>query len=264
MRELERDHTDATTSTRPLLRVASPIVGAGRAGGSIAERSAGRGHGGRGRLARARPGRRLDRPSLRPRRRDPRGVRAPSLRRLSRAPSSAMSAARPGSMHSSAATDAGCQTFSLHPLQTIPTAQTDLSGAPCAISASTPTAATSAHALAERLGMRPFDVPEEGRAAYHAAASMASNFLIALEESAAELMEAAGVPDAREVLAPLVLRTRCQLGRRRRGRAHRPDRPRRRGDRRAPPGGARQHALPSCARSTRRSPSAPASWERTS
>ena len=64
-----------------------------------------------------------------------------------------------------------------------------------------------ASALAERLGMRPFDVPEEGRAAYHAAASMASNFLIALEESAAQLMKSAGVEEPREVLAPLVLRT---------------------------------------------------------
>jgi predicted short-subunit dehydrogenase-like oxidoreductase (DUF2520 family) len=36
---------------------------------------------------------------------------------------------------------------------------------------------------------------------------MSSNFLIALEEAAAGLMEAAGVADAREVLAPLVLRT---------------------------------------------------------
>jgi predicted short-subunit dehydrogenase-like oxidoreductase (DUF2520 family) len=62
--------------------------------------------------------------------------------------------------------------------------------------------------LAERLGMRPFAVPEEHRAAYHAAASIASNFLIALEESAAALMERSGVSgDARELLSPLVLRT---------------------------------------------------------
>jgi predicted short-subunit dehydrogenase-like oxidoreductase (DUF2520 family) len=36
---------------------------------------------------------------------------------------------------------------------------------------------------------------------------MASNLLIALEESAAELFERLGVEDARELLAPLVLRT---------------------------------------------------------
>ena len=36
---------------------------------------------------------------------------------------------------------------------------------------------------------------------------MASNFLVALEESAAELLERNGLEDARELLAPLVLRT---------------------------------------------------------
>jgi predicted short-subunit dehydrogenase-like oxidoreductase (DUF2520 family) len=36
---------------------------------------------------------------------------------------------------------------------------------------------------------------------------MASNFLVALEESAADLLEQAGVEDARELLGPLVLRT---------------------------------------------------------
>ena len=43
-------------------------------------------------------------------------------------------------------------------------------------------------------------------AAIHAAAAMASNFLIALEEAAAELLGDI-TPDARELLAPLVLRT---------------------------------------------------------
>jgi len=55
--------------------------------------------------------------------------------------------------------------------------------------------------------MRPFEVPEDSRAAYHAAAAIASNLLVALEESAAELLDRAGVDDARELLAPLVLRT---------------------------------------------------------
>ncbi|HEY8467840.1 MAG TPA: DUF2520 domain-containing protein [Solirubrobacterales bacterium] len=105
------------------------------------------------------------------------------------------------------ATAAGAQAFSLHPLQTIPSPETDLAGAPCAIAGETAEAEGVARALAERLGMEPFAVPEESRAAYHAAASMASNFLIALQESAAELMRAAGVEDPRAALAPLVLRT---------------------------------------------------------
>jgi len=106
-----------------------------------------------------------------------------------------------------AATARGCPTFSLHPLQTIPEPDTSLADAPCAVSGSDHDVIGRAHALASALGMRPFDVPEEHRAAYHAAASMASNFLIALEESAAELLGAAGVENPREVLTPIVLQT---------------------------------------------------------
>lgn len=102
---------------------------------------------------------------------------------------------------------AGAETFSIHPLQTVPDGATDFTGCPAAISGSTAGALELARGLAERLGMRPFEVPEERRAAYHAAASIASNFLVALEESAAGLLAAAGAPDARELLAPLVLRT---------------------------------------------------------
>ena len=82
-----------------------------------------------------------------------------------------------------------------------------MEGTPCAVAGSSEAALAYAKALAETLGMRPFEVPEENRAAYHAAASIASNLLVALEESAAELLKAAGVDDARELLAPLVLRT---------------------------------------------------------
>jgi predicted short-subunit dehydrogenase-like oxidoreductase (DUF2520 family) len=101
----------------------------------------------------------------------------------------------------------GASTFSIHPLQTVPTPDADLGGAPCAIAGSDAEAERSAAALAERLGMRPFAVPEEHRAAYHAAASIASNFLVVVEESAADLLARAGADDARELLAPLVLRT---------------------------------------------------------
>ncbi len=102
---------------------------------------------------------------------------------------------------------AGAATFSLHPLQTVPDRSTDFTACPAAISGSDPAALALARSLAERLGMRPFEIPEERRAAYHAAASIASNFLVALQESAAELLGEAGGEDARELLAPLVLRT---------------------------------------------------------
>jgi predicted short-subunit dehydrogenase-like oxidoreductase (DUF2520 family) len=63
-----------------------------------------------------------------------------------------------------------------------------------------------ARALAERLGMVAFEIADADRAVYHAAAAMASNFLIALEESASGLLGTL-TPDARELLTPLVLRT---------------------------------------------------------
>lgn len=109
-----------------------------------------------------------------------------------------------------AARRAGAGIFSLHPLQTVPDAQASLVGSPAAIAGSDDGALVLARDLAERLGMKPFEVTEDSRAAYHAAASIASNFLVALESSAVELLEAAGVADAdaaRELLAPLVLRS---------------------------------------------------------
>ncbi|HEY6770989.1 MAG TPA: DUF2520 domain-containing protein [Solirubrobacterales bacterium] len=106
-----------------------------------------------------------------------------------------------------AAAERGIATFSLHPLQTFADGETPTEGTPAAIAGSSENSLTYARGLAEVLGMRPFEVPEESRAAYHAAAAMASNLLVALEESAAELMQSIGVEDARELLAPLVLRT---------------------------------------------------------
>ena len=82
-----------------------------------------------------------------------------------------------------------------------------MSGTPAAIAGSDEAAISFARALSEALGMNPFEIPEESRAAYHAAAAMASNLLVALEESASELVERIGVDDARELLAPLVMRT---------------------------------------------------------
>jgi predicted short-subunit dehydrogenase-like oxidoreductase (DUF2520 family) len=102
---------------------------------------------------------------------------------------------------------AGAATFSLHPLQTFPDGATAIEGTPAAVAGSDDDAAAFARGLGVGLGMRPFDVPEEQRAAYHAAACMASNFLVALQEASAELLTRAGIEDARELLAPLVLRT---------------------------------------------------------
>ncbi len=86
------------------------------------------------------------------------------------------------------AAERGAATFSLHPLQTFADGETPVEGMPAAIAGSTEESLSYARALAEALGMRPFAVPEEKRAAYHAAAAMASNLLVALEESAAEVL----------------------------------------------------------------------------
>jgi predicted short-subunit dehydrogenase-like oxidoreductase (DUF2520 family) len=101
-------------------------------------------------------------------------------------------------------TDAGHEAFSVHPLMTItPGAGPGrLAGAPAAVAGATPRALAVAHALAATTGMRPFAVAEEDRIAYHAAACVASNLLVALEDGAERLAATAGVP--RAALVPLV------------------------------------------------------------
>jgi predicted short-subunit dehydrogenase-like oxidoreductase (DUF2520 family) len=105
------------------------------------------------------------------------------------------------------ATERGAAAFGLHPLQTITHEDPELIGAWCAVNGTDAEARGLAGALARRLGMQSFEVSDRSRAAYHAAASMASNFLIALEESAVQLIERAGVEDGRAALGPLVLRS---------------------------------------------------------
>ncbi|MCA0293851.1 MAG: DUF2520 domain-containing protein [Actinobacteria bacterium] len=91
--------------------------------------------------------------------------------------------------------------FSLHPLMTVPAAgATDFRGVACAVSGD-----AVAEALARRLGMRPITIADENRAAYHAAASMASNFLVALEDAAERVGRTAGL--TRDDLLPLVRAT---------------------------------------------------------
>jgi predicted short-subunit dehydrogenase-like oxidoreductase (DUF2520 family) len=82
-------------------------------------------------------------------------------------------------------------------------------GAGCAIAGSTPEALDFAAALARRLGMLPFEIDDEGRAAYHAAASIASNFLVTLQAAAEEVAAGAGLEpgEARALLVPLLRRT---------------------------------------------------------
>jgi predicted short-subunit dehydrogenase-like oxidoreductase (DUF2520 family) len=89
--------------------------------------------------------------------------------------------------------------FSLHPLMTVTRQGADFAGASAAIAGSTPEAHALALALATALRMTPIEVPDADRAAYHAAASIASNFLVTLEWAATRV----GGLD-RAALAPLV------------------------------------------------------------
>jgi predicted short-subunit dehydrogenase-like oxidoreductase (DUF2520 family) len=109
----------------------------------------------------------------------------------------------------SALAHAGVEAFGLHPLQTVAHAGVRFEGAGAAVAGSTPEALAFATALAERLGMTPFEIDDDGRAAYHAAASVASNFLVTLEDAAETIAGGAGLEreQARALLAPLLRQT---------------------------------------------------------
>src|SRR5687767_5023703 len=77
--------------------------------------------------------------------------------------------------------------FGLHPLMTVTEDGADFRAAGGAVAGSDPEALALAHELAEQLGMNVVEIEDDERAAYHAAASIASNFLVTLE-SAAERM----------------------------------------------------------------------------
>jgi predicted short-subunit dehydrogenase-like oxidoreductase (DUF2520 family) len=126
-----------------------------------------------------------------------------------------VTAAAPFVGHTSGATPlsalahAGVPAFGLHPLQSFAHQGVRFAGAGAAVSGTTPEALAFATELAERLGMRPFEIDDEGRAAYHAAASVASNFLVTLQAAAEAIAAGAGLDReaARALLAPLVRQT---------------------------------------------------------
>jgi predicted short-subunit dehydrogenase-like oxidoreductase (DUF2520 family) len=88
----------------------------------------------------------------------------------------------------------------LHPLQSLPSPEVGLQRLPgswCAVEGP-----PSVERLALSLGLRPFRVAPGDRARYHAAATIASNHLVALLGQAARVADAAGVPP--EALLPLI------------------------------------------------------------
>jgi predicted short-subunit dehydrogenase-like oxidoreductase (DUF2520 family) len=94
--------------------------------------------------------------------------------------------------------------FGLHPLQTFSKERgpEQLDGVWGAVSAESDEARRAGRWLAELLGLRPFDLDDDTRAAYHAGAAVASNYLVTLRAAARSLLEAADVPP--EALDPLI------------------------------------------------------------
>lgn len=94
--------------------------------------------------------------------------------------------------------------FGLHPLQSFTKTRgaEQLDGVWCAVTAESREARAAAYALAELLGLRPFDLDDDARAAYHAGAAFASNYVVTLRAAARSLLEAAGAPP--EALDPLI------------------------------------------------------------
>jgi predicted short-subunit dehydrogenase-like oxidoreductase (DUF2520 family) len=131
--------------------------------------------------------------------------------------SAAASAVAPGRLvgHCSGATGleplAPHERFSLHPLMTVTPEGARFAGAGAAIAGSTPRALSLARELAGALGLRAVQIAEQDRAAYHAAGSIASNFLVTIEAAAERIAATAGLD--RELLLPLVRATVENWGR---------------------------------------------------
>jgi len=93
------------------------------------------------------------------------------------------------------------EAFAVHPLMTITREGGQFAGAGAAIAGSTPRALGVAHCLAAALELRAVEIADEDRAAYHAAASIASNFLVTLEDAAELMFRTVGAD--RSLLVPL-------------------------------------------------------------
>jgi predicted short-subunit dehydrogenase-like oxidoreductase (DUF2520 family) len=102
------------------------------------------------------------------------------------------------------ALDPHTRRFGLHPLQSFSKelGPEQLDGVWGAVSAESDEARQVGRWLAETLGLRPFTLDDDKRAAYHAGAAIASNYLVTLRAAARSLLEAAETPP--EALDPLI------------------------------------------------------------
>jgi len=95
---------------------------------------------------------------------------------------------------------------SFHPLVNVTGPSTPLAGHAVAVATRSRVLAPRLGALARALGLIPVQVPESGRAAYHAGALLAASGLVAHLDAAVAAWRAAGVSerDALEALVPLM------------------------------------------------------------
>ena len=126
-------------------------------------------------------------------------------------PAAAALPVRPGRLvgHTSATTTLAAlgahEGFSLHPLMTVTADGAAFAGATAAVAGASDRALAFAGGLARRLGMHPVEIADADRAAYHAAACIASNFLVTLQDVAERLAATVGLE--RAPLAQLVRAT---------------------------------------------------------
>ena len=97
------------------------------------------------------------------------------------------------------------EAFGLHPLMSVVGDNAVFAGAGAAVAGSTPRALTAARVLADALHMHAVEIADRDRAAYHAAASIASNLLVTLEDAAEIMLRTAGAD--RTILVPLIRAT---------------------------------------------------------
>jgi predicted short-subunit dehydrogenase-like oxidoreductase (DUF2520 family) len=189
MRELEPHHTRENFDR---LRIA--IVGSGRLGNALAD------------ALRACAGSTVDGPLPRGATADGADVVLLCVPDAEIATAAALITPGPLVGHCSGATDlqrlVPHRAFSMHPLMTVTAAGADFRGAAAAIDGRDAGGLAVAERLARMLGLEPVRIAPEDRALYHAAASIASNFLVTLEAAAEQLAAEVGLD--RRLLAPLV------------------------------------------------------------
>lgn len=95
---------------------------------------------------------------------------------------------------------------SFHPLVAVSDAKDSLAGHAVAIAATDEGLSEHLTRMAEALGLKPFEVPETGRAAYHAGAVLSAGLLVALADVAVSAFELAGLERQRalDALVPLM------------------------------------------------------------